>query len=263
MDIKLTDQIPEVSRKYILLDANIVVAYYVPSAGTDEKTTLRIQSIIDSARTNTTNFFFYIPNFCIAEVFSVMAKCALGRNKKLDARNYRSAKKDFRNDIHNSNLLYHYELSRYHVLAMDLIAPISHYFKAARKPRKGKDKKLSAIGTFDQLILAMGLHLAKIHGSENVVVVSNDERLIRVLKHAKEKTIVPATKEKIGLREAELFTGIEITKNSFPQYLYLKKATDRQLLGTLGVLPTVGKMNRKSFRYRAFKTAAATPPNTL
>ena len=55
---------------YLFLDANIVLGYYLPQSLDFAKARERIQTIIDSVRTKQSSHFLYVPNFCIAEIFS-------------------------------------------------------------------------------------------------------------------------------------------------------------------------------------------------
>ena len=119
--------------RYLLLDANVAAAYYLPRSHASKRVRERIEIILNSVRSGASEFFLYIPNFCIAEVFGVFAKQAFGRwnphLKKLgtiDKRVYKSLIKQFAADIHNARFFYHYELSRYHILGVDLIAPVDH-----------------------------------------------------------------------------------------------------------------------------------------
>lgn len=90
----------------------------------------------------------------------------------------------FEIDIHNARFIYHYELSRYHVLGINLVAPVDHYFRIFRGKRQ-----TTPMGTFDHLIISMGIHLAHIHGYQNVAVISADHRLTKIL--AKCKSQIP------------------------------------------------------------------------
>lgn len=181
----------------------------------------------------------YIPNFCIAEVFGVFAKQAFGRwnphLKKLgtiDKRVYKSLIKQFAADIHNARFFYHYELSRYHILGVDLIAPVDHYYQI----RRGTKRRHVPMGTFDQLLVAMGIHLAHIHGHANVAVVSADDRLSDILDKCREG--LPAkTVKKLGLDVAEEVTGKPFSPNIFPMSLNLKEASTAQLTAVLGAWP--------------------------
>lgn len=125
--------------RYLLCDANVVAAYYLPRSMRSVRARTRIEAILNAVRSGGGNHFLYIPNICIAEVFSVFAKYSFGRwNRHLkkqgtiDSRVYKSLVKQFETDIHNGHFFYQYELSRYHVLGVDLVAPVDHYFQISR-----------------------------------------------------------------------------------------------------------------------------------
>src|SRR5690625_5821185 len=63
---------------YLLLDANVTAGYYLPRSLNSKKAKDRIANIFDSARSGRSDFFFYLPNFCVAEVFSVFMKHSFG-----------------------------------------------------------------------------------------------------------------------------------------------------------------------------------------
>jgi hypothetical protein len=252
--------------KYILLDGNVTAAYYLPRSTRSANTKNRAQILFDSARSGKRDFFFYLPNFCVAEVFSVFMKYSFGRwnehvrkKRLLDTRVYNSLVDQFEKDIHNGTFIYHYELARYHVLAINLVAPVDHYFQIsrARLNRKAKTTREKAnkikprvnpMGTFDHLIIAMGIHLAKIHGSENVAIVSSDTRLTDVLAKCKSQ-IPPNNIRKLKLDQAESLTGIAFSPNSFPHHVNLVNASVANLKALFGDWPLpVGKVP-KTFRY--------------
>jgi hypothetical protein len=97
--------------------------------------------IFDSTRSHASSPVLYIPNFCIAEVFSVFAKHAFGKwnrhvkKKKgtIDKRVYKSLVRQFGSDIHNGAFLNQYELSRYHILGIDLVAPVDHHYQISAR----------------------------------------------------------------------------------------------------------------------------------
>lgn len=215
--------------------------------------------IFDSARSGESSFFFYLPNFCVAEVFSVFMKYCFGRwnshvkGDTLDTRIYNNLVSQFQSDIHNGKFIYHYELARYHVLAMNLVAPIDHYFQISRskktkKGRRAKSADVRPAGTFDHLLIAMGIHLARVHGPENVLVVSADKRMTDVLARCKSK-IAPETMRKLKLDRAEGLTGIRFEPASFPDHINLTTASSAQLERVFGYWPLkIGKMP-KVYRY--------------
>src|SRR5712664_704814 len=133
---------------YGLLDANITAVYYLARSMKNAKAAKvveRIRNIVDSVRTKGSDHFLDIPNICIAEVFGVFAKYAFGKwnrhlkgMKTIDKRVYEGLIEQFQEDIHNGRVLYQYELSRYHILAQDLVAPIDHYFQHRRETKRAK-----------------------------------------------------------------------------------------------------------------------------
>lgn len=228
---------------YILLDANVTAAYYLPRSTTSKKMAARSKILFDSVRSRATDHFFYLPNFCVAEVFSVFMKYAFASwnshvkkaGPTIDKRVFASLRKQFQADIHNGKFIYHYELSRYHILGMNLVAPVDHYFKVSRV-RSKKQRPVSPMGTFDHLIISMGIHLAHIHGNESVIVVSGDRRLTNVL--AKCKSNIPAaTVRKLKLDIAEELTGRRFQPSIFPKHVNLVSATDSELRQAFGVWP--------------------------
>ncbi len=231
---------------YCLLDANVTAAYYCQSTTRSSKVVDRMRILIESVRSGETKHFFYIPNFCIAEVFSVFAKHKYSRwnthvKSLIDLRVYKKIRKQFQDDIHNANLFYHYELSRYHVLAVNLVSPIDHYYRMKRR-RKSKTKKKTSSkpvipsGTFDQLLIGMAVHLVKIHGPGKVVVVTADERLSMLIEKCR-ANIVRDTRRRLGLDEASAFTGIPFRPDSFPIVINMQKASVKKLKLVFGEWP--------------------------
>jgi len=226
---------------YVLLDANVAAANYLPRSMRSKKAGKRIRNMFDSVRSGATEHFFYMPNFCIAEVFSVFMKYTFGKwnrhvDNALDTRVYNSLVKQFQSDIHNAKLIYHYELSRYHVLAINLVAPIDHYYQISRSSRRNRRKNVIPMGTFDHLVIAMGIHLAHIHGPDKVVVVTCDDRLNNVLRKCR-SGIPKETMKKLKLDKAKDLTGIEFKPSIFPACVNLKYATNNSIKDTFGACP--------------------------
>jgi len=232
--------------KYLLLDANVVAGYYLPRSLGSAKARKRIEIILDSVRSGSSDFFLYIPNFCIAETFSVFMKHGLGHwnshvkkaGGKIDRRVYEGLLKQFQKDIHNGKFINQYELSRYHVLGINLVAPIDHHFQMSR----GKKRQHRPMSTFDHLIISMGIQLSHVHGAENVVVVSADSRLASVLEKCK-SGLKPSVVKKLKLHIGESVTGRPFSPRLYPRHVGLKDATNEQLRSAFGSWPlTVGKM---------------------
>ena len=235
------------SRKYCLFDTSVLVPYFLPHSHKEAKVYERAVAIIESVRSRQSDHFFYIPNFCIAEVFSTFAKHAYGdwnkqvKSGTIDGRIHASLRKQFQSDIHNAALFYHYELSRYHVLTVNLVAPVDHYFKLGR----GEGRRIVPSGAFDQLIAAMGIHLTKIHGAGNVVVITADNRLAKLINKCR-STISPSARKTMKIADAERFVGIPFVADSFPLVLDLATAKDRDLQAVFGEwpLPVAGRYKR-------------------
>ncbi|MDR3244491.1 MAG: hypothetical protein LBT79_07050 [Elusimicrobiota bacterium] len=125
-------------------------------------------------------YFYYIPQFCIAEVFNVYAKWYYRKNK-IDTAEYNRLCSNFKDMIHNRKVFYPYDLHRYHNLRCDEIYEIE---QKTNRLKQGKPY----LSTFDILIIAMGLELQHIHGKDNVVILSCDERLIKIANLVNVKT---------------------------------------------------------------------------
>jgi len=236
---------------YLLLDANVTAGYYLPRSLASRKAGSRIEVLLDSIRSGDSKHFLYIPNFCIAEVFSVFMKYAFGRwnthvqkTGKIDRRVYERLVLQFQEDIHNGRFLYQYELSRYHILGINLVAPIDHYFQFTR----GKKRRHVPMGTFDHLLVAMGIHLAHIHGQANVAIVSADNRLTNILSKCK-SGLKAATIEKLKLKIAEEVTGRPFSAALFPQHVNLASDSNKDLRDVFGTWPPPIGKRAKVYRW--------------
>jgi hypothetical protein len=221
---------------YFLIDANIAAGYYLPRSLRSIKARNRIEKILNYIRSNNKDNFIYIPNFCIAETFSVFTKNSFGlwnkqlKNKKaLDSRVYESLVNSFQKDVHNGSFFYHYELNRYHILNTNLVSPVDHHYKISQS----RKYKISPAGTFDHLIISMGIELSYIHGSENVCILSTDKRLIDVLKRCK-SAISENVIKKLKFNIAEKVCGKKMSKNIFPLHLDLARCKDSDIKNIFG-----------------------------
>lgn len=159
---------PEHNRIYYLLDASAVVHLYVPH----EQVTPCLDHLLEQRGLQ--KAFIYVPNFCVAETFNAIARKHY-REGILNDSTYRLCKSAFTHDIHNGVLLYHHELNRYHILNSDYIIPFEHLFPSEKAD--GTERHLS---TFDVLIIAMGMELARITGGASYVVTC-DKRIAEVI----------------------------------------------------------------------------------
>lgn len=176
----------------------------------------------------------------------------------IDTRVYHSLRDQFASDIHNAALFYHLELSRYHVLAVDLVAPIDHYFQIKRRVQAQKGRNLVPAGSFDHAILAMGIHLVRIHGAESVLVVSADDRLLDVLNKCRGG--LPArTISKLGIDKASERIGIQFSRESFPIGVNLKSARTAELKDAFGDWPLPVPRNYRGFSRPYLATSGNNP----
>lgn len=224
---------------YLLLDSNVTAGYYLPRSLDSRKAQHRIENLFWSIRSGKTDHFLYIPNFCIAEVFSVFMKYAYGKWNRhvikkggtIDKRVYKKLVKQFQDDIHNGKFIYHLELNRYHVLGINLVAPIDHSYKFSRG-----EGNVSPCGTFDHLIVSMGITLSHIHGRNSVCIVSADDRLTDLLAKCSSLTN-PAKIRKLKLDIAEDVIGRPFSKELFPRFVNLKTAKISELKALFGDWP--------------------------
>ncbi len=239
------------SRKYVLIDSSVLLGYYVKEAATNPDAAHRARMILDAVRNHHLDAHLYIPNIVVAEVFCQLARLCYsawdkrvsnkfaGTKKTLDTRRYKSACEKFRADIHNGALLYQYELNRYHILALDLIAPVDKHRKFYRK-----DKNVKSMGASDLLIGSMAMHLARVHGRENVLLLSNDRRMSAIFGVAAPK-LNSNTAVSLGLYSSSRKLGFgEWCPEIYPQVLDLARCKEADLVKHFSVWPLRTKKKR-------------------
>ena len=108
--------------------------------------------------------------------------------------------------------------------------------------RRRRKNNLRPMGTFDHLIISMGIHLAHIHERENVLVLSTDARLIDILDKC--RAGLPAkTINKLKLKNAEQVTGKPFKPEIFPKGINLSTANKSELVSEFGGWPlSVGEL---------------------
>ncbi len=151
--------------KYYLIDTSAFV-YAIENAGKTKLDFFQEKALGQA--------FLYIPQFCITEVLNTFAKYCFRdyKNGKLDEKIYNEWRGNFIKAVHDRNLLYAYDLHRYHNINSDKI------FKEEHTTPIGK--KEGYLSSLDILIIAMGIELCYIHGKENVTILTRDGRLNRI-----------------------------------------------------------------------------------
>lgn len=228
---------------YTLWDASVVIPCYVPEATRNSTAAARAKIILDSVRHHRTDAFCYIPNIVVAEVFAafdrefysswdpqIYSKYG-GQGKSLHGGKYKKARREFRRDIHNGVLLYQLELNRYHILALDLIAPVDKYRKFYRT------SNVRSMGASDLLIGAMALHLAKVHGRDNIRLLTADRRMKAIFETAG-PSVHPNTRRKMDLASKAKALGFgEWSPEMYPRVLDLERCSTTELSDFFGVWP--------------------------
>jgi len=236
--------------KYLLWDASVVVPCYVPEATRNPKVPERARVILDSIRNHRYDAFCYLSNIVIAEVFANFARECYsrwdrqvnqrygGRGKTLDTRRYNSAVTKFHADIHNGALFYQIEVDRHHVMALDLIAPVDKHRKFYR------NRNVRSMGASDLLLGAIGIHLVKIHGRENVLLLTADARMGVIFSRAC-PDLNPNTAKKLKLiqRAEELSLG-PWGPGIYPHVLDLQRCTTPDLQEVFGEWPLKTRKTR-------------------
>ena len=159
-------------KKYYLIDTCALIYYF------DNPESSVKYKITDDTADGVA--FYYIPQFCVAETFNVFARLYY-RPPKITKKKYTALVDAFKYMIKNREILYAYDLHRYHNLNCDLVYETEHITPQA-KNSKGKAVARPYLSTFDILIIAMAIELNKVHGQGNVCILSRDARLIDIAK---------------------------------------------------------------------------------
>lgn len=232
--------------RFVLLDANLVVGYYLPESLSSVSARPLIKNIIDAVKNGgAPEIFLYIPDLCIPEVLAVFARYFFAtwdkqvkKNlpKKLRKADYEGILNQFQNDLNNSKLLNVVELNQYHILATHLISSVDanyEYYRNRTNQKVKKNKKM--MGAVDHTIIGMGISLSRIHGRDNFAILTADHRLADILIRA---TFVPLnTAKKLGLPETANNLGLAYGKDIYPRVINIAKATRKELKEFFRVWP--------------------------
>lgn len=222
-------------RRFCIIDSSALLPFYIKKAAKSDRAQARISKIIEAVRHHHVDVQLFVPNIVVAEVFAALDRHCYstwekqinnkygGVGRALDKRKYRSARDRFRRDIHNGALLYQLELNRYHILSLDLISPIDKSRKIYRT------KNARSMGASDLLVGGMALHLAKIHGRDNVALLSTDARMKAVFEKQPTR-LRPTTVKSLGLDGAAKSLGFgEWSGSIYPPVIDLHSCKDQEL----------------------------------
>lgn len=157
----------------ILFDASAVVSWYLDQSPRVKEPRSRILRLKKDH-----GCILYVPNICIPEVLNAFARRRYESDKsgnRLTLTEYSEYLNRFERDIHWGRLFYPYDLNRYHIVATDEIIPFEYEVK--RESRMDKDKRYDRLSGFDILVIAMAAELAYVHGPEQSLLVTGDNRM--------------------------------------------------------------------------------------
>jgi len=228
---------------WLLWDTSVVLPYYVPEMARNTKAERRIRIIVDAVRNHRLSAHCYIPNLVIAEVFAALDRACHsawdsqvnrkfgGPGKTLDRRRYFSARQRFRKHIHNGVLFYQYELGRYHILTLDMIAPIDKHRQFYRKG------SVRSMGASDLLIGSMATHLTRLHGRDNMLLLTTDRRMDAIFSRVP-ASVSSSTARQLGLVDAAIRLGFgEWSPELYPRVLDLARCKKADLIDAFGRWP--------------------------
>jgi len=219
------------NRVFYLLDTNVALHHYIP----DKKVTPQLDHIIEQHGLK--KAFIFIPQFCVSEVFNTFAKLHYRKKetypqeyqdlylndfKPLSVFDYQKVCGNFKADIKFGRLFYNYELSRYHVFNADHVITFEHQINLIRKNVKTGKEEPWLMSTFDILIIAMGIELARINGEDRTYILTCDKRIKVVADNIKRAFQVGDVRKKYGIPEyvtvPEVFYLHKTEIKDFPKF---------------------------------------------
>ena len=221
-----------VKKHHVLIDACVAAAFFAEKTTRSKKLRTRAMSLFkggsESFETN-----LLIPNFCIAEVFSVFEKYRWGRTwnrhvskaNSLTKREFQAARKGFGEAVHNGSRVNQCELNRYHILSVDLISPVNNAYRIKRD--RARKQNVVPAQTYDMLIVAMGIWLQKQLGKPNFTIVTGDDRIAAVVKRARSVTLNKTLRAHLESIASRL--GLRYGADLYPEVISFAKATQGQL----------------------------------
>lgn len=245
--------------KYLILDASVVAAYYVPESASKFKyladRTSALVGAVKSDRSGKRRLL--VPSICIPEVFSIFAKYRFGKwncqvYKTIDDLRYWRARLEFHNDLHNGRYLQQLELSRYHILATDLISPVDHCYEYYRQRSKKFQKR--PMGAFDHTIIGMAIDLVKTRGRERVLLVTADRRMVHIMERARKIKMRSAAK--LGLIKTASDLGLTFSPDIYPKAVNLATASIHTLTEYFGQWPVLVQMPEAKAKPKSAVTSA-------
>jgi hypothetical protein len=226
-----------VSKQHILIDACVAAAFYAPKTTRSAVLVERATKLF-TGRSPSQDYQLLMPNFCIGETFAVFEKYRWGASwnehvnerTRLGTREFNRIRRRFHVDIQNGARIMQVELNRYHILCLDLIAPINAAYRISRDRRKGKRKQRKPVrpaSTYDLLFVAMGMWLQKQLGSENFVMATGDQRISLIVKRARSVSLRRSMRR--HLMQVSKRIGLSYGSDVYPNVIDLVRARKGEL----------------------------------
>jgi len=224
--------------RYVLLDANVIAAYYLPSSIGDAKLRPRvhdrISAIIESVKGGgPPDIVLYVPTICVVEVFGVFDKYRYGAwnrqvSTPISEQEYLRVVKEFEEDMDRRNVYVLSDFSRYHLDASRLVNRMDHSIPT---------KQLRPMKSADRILIGTGVQLAAIHGHRNFAIISGDRRLNSILKQAARVMSDARQVRALGLEALCRSIGVAAGSDALPQSLDLFRVQDNDLLRFFHIWP--------------------------
>lgn len=206
-------------KKIFLLDTNVLVGYYLKQ----NPSVMDVVGYLKKLREGGACLLF-IPNFCIAEVFSTFSKLCYYRD--ISEKEFKEAKENFINDVSRDDeykryqYYNHYELNRYHLFDAHMVyQPFWEY--VVRSHIEGKHKTKEGYrkfpSSFDLLTIAQGIELTMLYSDEDFAILTSDQFIIDIcnyLRRLKDKDKISFIKRKEECSEHK-----NLSKFEYPRVL--------------------------------------------
>ena len=156
------------SPKYVIIDSCVIASYYVSeSSHRYPEVAERARIIVNHVKSKAgSEIRLVVPNICIPEIFGIFSKYRYGswnrhvKGHQINDITYWTAKLNCRNDLHHSKVFHQVGISRYNILATDLISPPDHFYHEKKRTNPKRDNY--PMSAYDHTIIGVGIQLEPI-----------------------------------------------------------------------------------------------------
>jgi hypothetical protein len=221
--------------RHVVLDANIIAAYFCPNSTNSLRVRERSQVLIDAVlKAHWPNIRLYSPGICIAEARAVIDKYRFctwwgplkaDPSKKLRAPEYRAAQRNLAQAV-QSRRIEQMEHEPAHVLLAGLLSPVNNCFQFRRR-RASKSIVKGPMGAADCLIAGMAILQGIRVGKERVILATDDQRLCDVMDKC--RCLKGDRAATLGLEEVASAAGTSWRPDLYVPCLNIGKAPEKEL----------------------------------